>query len=275
MHSWFRFRRFVLAFALLTPACFLHAQEATALLLRLEAVEAEFKAAYAPGALARTLRAQSGEAQGLDLLDAAASKAFRPDAALAAIGRAVAAAKGDAVAGQAAVRAVARLQALRRSYGAMDERQREAFLSRHLSKPVDARRSDLLARMAVVDLREIDRSNQLLLEAVLRTLRREGPGQIEGLPEPMLIAALDALWARGTTSQRARNQIAVAREFERLRHQALLAALPDADVAALLAWRSGEGAEAQRRALVDSYREEVKAGGLRTIRALVRAWPRR
>jgi len=275
MHSWFRFRRFFLAFALLAPACLLHAQEATALLLRLEGVEAEFRAAYAPGALARALRAESDDAQGLDLLDAAASQAFRPDAALAAIGRAVAAAGGDAPQDGAAARAVARLETLRRDYAAMADAQREAFLTRHLAQPPHAPRSELLARMAVIDLREIDRSNQLLLRAVLRTLRREGPGQIAGLPEPMLAAAVDALWSRGTTSQRARNQIGVAREFERLRHQALLAALPDADVAALLTWRSGEGAEAQRRALVDSYREEVKAGGLRTIRALVRAWPRR
>ena len=66
----------------------------------------------------------------------------------------------------------------------------------------------------------------------------------------------------------------VAREFEKQVTQALLAALPDADVAALLAWRNDPQAAAEREALVGTYRAEVKGSGGVALRTLVRAWPR-
>ena len=66
----------------------------------------------------------------------------------------------------------------------------------------------------------------------------------------------------------------VARELEKQVTQALLAALPDADVAALLAWRNDPHAAAEREALLGAYRAEVKAGGAVAIRTMVRGWPR-
>jgi len=76
------------------------------------------------------------------------------------------------------------------------------------------------------------------------------------------------------TSPRPRNLMTVAREFEKLVTQALLLALPDADVAALLAWRNEPQAAAEREALLGSYRAEVKGSGAVAIRTLVRSWGR-
>lgn len=71
-----------------------------------------------------------------------------------------------------------------------------------------------------------------------------------------------------------RNLLTVARELEKQVTQALFGALPDADVAALLAWRNDPHAAAEREALLGAYRAEVKASGAVAIRTMVRGWPR-
>jgi len=123
-------------------------------------------------------------------------------------------------------------------------------------------------------LREVDFSNELLMSAVVKQLARGNAAQFTSLPRQVLDDALDSLWSRGVTSTRQRNLLAVAREIERQVTLVLLSALPDDDVAALLAWRGDVQAEAEREALAGSYRAEVKAGGARAIRAVLRTWPR-
>ncbi|MNT42599.1 hypothetical protein D3C72_1790250 [compost metagenome] len=128
--------------------------------------------------------------------------------------------------------------------------------------------------MTVAEAREIDFSSQLLMSAVVKQLARGNAGQFSSLPDRTLDTALDSLWSRGVTSPRPRNLMTVAREFEKLVTQALLLALPDADVAALLAWRNEPQAAAEREALLGSYRAEVKGSGAVAIRTLVRSWGR-
>jgi hypothetical protein len=98
---------------------------------------------------------------------------------------------------------------------------------------------------------------------VVKQLARGNAGQFTSLPERTLDGALDTLWSRGVTSTRPRNLLIVAREFEKQVTQALLAALPDAEVAALLAWRNDPQAGAERDALVGTYKAEVKGSGAR------------
>jgi hypothetical protein len=133
---------------------------------------------------------------------------------------------------------------------------------------------ELLERMAVGEVREIDFSSQLLMSAVVKQLARGNGSQLSGLPDSTLDMALDTLWSRGVTSTRPRNLMIVAREFEKQVTQALIAALPDADVAALLAWRNDPQAAAEREALVGTYRAEVKGSGGVALRTLVKGWPR-
>jgi hypothetical protein len=263
------------------------AQARAQALLTFEGVPARWQTAYAPGAVVRQQReAMTPEDRtaadaspemrlGLKALDSAASPAFGADTSLAAIAAAVTAAGQDAApVSSAALEAAQHLARLRADYAAMDDAGRAAFFTSHRAQPPDAARADLLARMAVGDLSEVDFSNQLLLGAVVRALVRDGPDQFAGLPDKTLDTAIDTLWSRGVTSQHSHNLMLVMREFERQITQALLAALPDADVAALLAWRSDAQADAEREALVGTYRSEVKAGGARAIRSLLRAWPR-
>jgi hypothetical protein len=128
--------------------------------------------------------------------------------------------------------------------------------------------------MAVADMREVDFSSQLLMTAVVKQLARGNAGQFTSLPERTLDGALESLWSRGVTSTRQRNLLIVAREVERQVTQAQLVSLSNEEAAALLAWRNDPQAGAERDALVDAYKAEVKAGGARAIRAVLRAWPR-
>lgn len=211
----------------------------------------------------------------LQALDAAAARSFDVAASVAAIQQEVAAAgKGGAAPGAQVQAAVARFSKLRADYAAMDDAGKQEFFNRERAKPADPARTELLERMAVADLREVDFSSQLLLSSVAKQLARGNAGQFTSLPDRTLDMAVDTLWSRGITSPRPRNLLTVAREFERQVTQALLAALPDADVAALLAWRNDAQAAAEREALVGSYRAEVKGSGAVAIRTLVRGWPR-
>ncbi|MDH6593978.1 hypothetical protein M2165_003867 [Variovorax sp. TBS-050B] len=268
------------AFALLAPAV-ASAQDRAQALMQFEGVQARYQAAYTPGAVSREARQlleppdQAIADKALAALDAAASRAFDVKDSVAAIRQEVAAAgKGAAAPGAPVLEAVARFAQLRADYAAMDDAAKVAFFNRERAKPADAPRTELLERMAVAELREVDFSSQLLLSAVVKQLARGNAGQYTALPDHMLDMALDTLWSRGVTSPRPRNLLTVAREFERQVTQALLAALSDADVAALLAWRSDPQAAAEREALVGAYRAEVKASGAVAIRTLVRAWPR-
>ncbi|MNP92793.1 hypothetical protein D3C85_53060 [compost metagenome] len=170
--------------------------------------------------------------------------------------------------------AVARLAKLRADYAAMDEPGKVTFFHQQHARPADPARVELLSRMTVAEAREIDFSSQLLMSAVVKQLARGNAGQFSSLPDRTLDTALDSLWSRGVTSPRPRNLMTVAREFEKLVTQALLLALPDADVAALLAWRNEPQAAAEREALLGSYRAEVKGSGAVAIRTLVRSWGR-
>lgn len=276
----FRLLPFLLAGLVLLPGL-ARAQDRAQALLLFEGVQARYQAAYAPGAVARDAR-QLLEApdlaiadKALEALDGAAARAFEPAASVDAIRQEVAAAgRGGAAPGPQVQAAVARLAKLRADYAAMDDAAKVAFFNRERAKPADPVRAELLERMAVADLREVDFSSQLLMSAVVKQLARGNAAQYASLPDRMLEAALDTLWSRGVTSPRPRNLLIVAREFERQVTQALLAALPDADAAALLAWRNEPQAAAEREALVGTYRAEVKASGAVAIRTLVRGWPR-
>ena len=269
------------AAVLLAPAQARAQGRAEALLL-FEGVQARYQAAYAPGAVSRDAHQlleppdQAIAGKAFAALDRAAARAFDVAASVEAIRQEVAVAGqgGGAAPGPQVQAALARLAKLRADHAAMDEAAKAAFIQRQHAKPADAVRTELLQRMAVVELREVDFSSQLLLGAVVKQLARGNAGQYTALPDATLDMALDTLWSRGVTSPRPRNLLIVAQAFERQLAQALLAALPDADAAALLAWRSDAQAGAEREALVGAYRAEVKASGAVAIRTLLRGWPR-
>ncbi|WP_307693979.1 hypothetical protein [Variovorax boronicumulans] len=256
-------------------------QDRAQALLQFEGVQARYQNAYGPGAVSRGARelleppdlAIADKA--LQSLDVAAGRAFDVNASVAAIRQDVAAAgQGAAAPGPQVLEAVARLAKLRADYAAMDEPGKVTFFHQQHARPADPARVELLARMTVAEAREIDFSSQLLMSAVVKQLARGNAGQFSSLPDRTLDTALDSLWSRGVTSPRPRNLMTVAREFEKLVTQALLLALPDADVAALLAWRNEPQAAAEREALLGSYRAEVKGSGAVAIRTLVRTWGR-
>lgn len=257
------------------------AQNRAEALLQFEGVQARYQASYAPGAVARGAKElldpddQAIADKALKALDTAATRAFNTAASVSAIQQEVASAgNGGAALSPQVQAAVARFVKLRTDYTAMSEASRAEFFNRERAKPADPARTELLERMAVADVREIDFSSQLLMSAVVKQLARGNGGQLSSLPDRTLDMALDTLWSRGVTSTRPRNLMLVAREFEKQITQALLAALPDADVAALLAWRNDPQAAAEREALVGTYRAEVKGSGGVALRTLVRAWPR-
>jgi len=256
-------------------------QDRAQALLQFEGVQARYQNAYGPGAVSRSARelleppdlAIADKA--LQSLDMAAGRAFDVNASVAAIRQDVAAAgQGAAVPAPPVLEAVARLAKLRADYAAMDEPGKVTFFHQQHARPADPARVELLSRMTVAEAREIDFSSQLLMSAVVKQLARGNAGQFSSLPDRTLDTALDSLWSRGVTSPRPRNLMTVAREFEKLVTQALLLALPDADVAALLAWRNEPQAAAEREALLGSYRAEVKGSGAVAIRTLVRSWGR-
>ena len=256
-------------------------QDRAQALLQFEGVQARYQNAYGPGAVSRGARelleppdlAIADKA--LQSLDVAAGRAFDVNASVAAIRQDVAAAgQGAAPPTPPVLEAVARLAKLRADYAAMDEPAKVTFFHQQHARPADPARVELLARMTVAEAREIDFSSQLLMSAVVKQLARGNAGQFSSLPDRTLDTALDSLWSRGVTSPRPRNLMTVAREFEKLVTQALLLALPDADVAALLAWRNEPQAAAEREALLGSYRAEVKGSGAVAIRTLVRSWGR-
>ncbi|MDQ0569581.1 hypothetical protein QFZ42_001415 [Variovorax paradoxus] len=264
----------------LTPAMG-WAQDRAQTLLQFEGVHERYQAAYAPGAVSRDARQllepadQALADSALKALDAAATRSFDVAASVAAIRQEVAAAgKGGAAPSPQVLAAVTRFAQLRADYAAKDQAGKFEFFNRERAKPADSVRTELLERMAVADLREVDFSSQLLLSSVVKQLARGNAGQFTSLPDRTLDMAIDTLWSRGVTSPRPRNLLTVARELEKQVTQALLAALPDADVAALLAWRNEPQAAAEREALVGSYRAEVKGSGAVAIRTLVRGWPR-
>jgi len=271
---------FLLLSLLLAPAL-AGAQDRAQSLMQFEGVQARYQAAYAPGAVSRDARQlldppdQAIADKVLAALDTAAARSFDVKASVAAIQQEVAAAgKGGAAPSAQVHEAVARFAKLRADYAAMDDAGKVEFFNRERAKPADPARTELLERMAVADTREVDFSSQLLLSSVVKQLARGNAGQFTSLPDRTLDMAVDTLWSRGVTSPRPRNLLTVAREFEKQVTQALLAALPDADVAALLAWRNDPQAAAEREALVGSYRAEVKGSGAVAIRTLVRGWPR-
>ena len=257
------------------------AQSRAEALLQFEGVQPRYQVSYGPGAVSRGAREllepddQAIADKALKALDTAATRAFNTAASVASIQQEVASAgNGAAAPSPQLLAAVARFVKLRTDYGAMSEAGKAEFFNRERAKPVDPARAELLERMAVADVREIDFSGQLLMSAVVKQLARGNGGQFSSLPDRTLDMALDTLWSRGVTSTRPRNLMLVAREFERQVTQALLAALPDADVAALLAWRNDPQAAAEREALVGTYRAEVKGSGGVALRTLIRAWPR-
>ena len=278
-------RRFLLApvllLSLLLAPALASAQDRAQALMQFEGVQARYQGAYAPGAVSRDARQlleppdQAIAGKALQALDAAAARSFDVAASVAAIQQEVAAAgRGGAAPGPQVQAAVARFSKLRADYAAMDDAGKLEFFNRERAKPADPARTELLERMAVADTREVDFSSQLLLSSVVKQLARGNAGQFTSLPDRTLDMAVDTLWSRGITSPRPRNLLTVAREFEKQVTQALLAALPDADIAALLAWRNDPQAAAEREALVGAYRAEVKASGAVAIRTLVRGWPR-
>ncbi|WP_280808127.1 hypothetical protein [Variovorax boronicumulans] len=271
---------FLLLSLLLAPAL-AGAQDRAQALMQFEGVQVRYQAAYAPGAVSRDARQlldppdQAIADKALAALDTAAARSFDVKASVAAIQQEVAAAgKGGAAPSAQVQEAVARFAKLRADYAAMDDAGKIEFFNRERAKPADPARIELLERMAVADVREVDFSSQLLLSSVVKQLARGNAGQFTSLPDRTLDMAVDTLWSRGITSPRPRNLLTVAREFEKQVTQALLAALPDADVAALLAWRNDPQAAAEREALVGAYRAEVKGSGAVAIRTLVRGWPR-
>jgi hypothetical protein len=274
-------KRLALVLSLLLAPAMAWAQDRAQALLQFEGVQARYQAAYAPGAVSRDARQlldppdQAIADKALAALDTAASRAFDVKASVAAIQQEVATAgKGGAAPSPQVLEAVARFAKLRADYAAMDDAAKVEFFNRERAKPADPVRTELLERMAVADTREVDFSSQLLLSSVVKQLARGNAGQFTSLPDRTLDMAIDTLWSRGITSPRPRNLLTVAREFEKQVTQALLAALPDADVAALLAWRNDPQAAAEREALVGTYRAEVKGSGAVAIRTLVRGWPR-
>jgi len=273
--------RFLLLLPLLLAPLMGWAQNRAEALLQFEGVQARYAASYAPGAVARGARElldpddQAIADKALKALNTAAGRAFNTKASVAAIQQEVASAgNGGAAPSPELLAAVARLVKLRTDYAAMSEAGRAEFFTRERARPADPVRTELLERMAVGDVREIDFSSQLLMSAVVKQLARGNGGQLSSLPDSTLDMALDTLWSRGVTSTRPRNLMIVAREFEKQITQALLAALPDADVALLLAWRNEPQAAAEREALVGTYRAEVKGSGGVALRTLIRAWPR-
>lgn len=274
-------KRLALVLSLLLAPAMAWAQDRAQALMQFEGVQARYQAAYAPGAVSRDARQlldppdQAIADKALAALDTAASRSFDVKASVAAIQQEVATAgKGGAVPSAQVLEAVARFAKLRADYAAMDDAAKVEFFNRERAKPADPARTELLERMAVADTREVDFSSQLLLSSVVKQLARGNAGQFTSLPDRTLDMAVDTLWSRGITSPRPRNLLTVAREFEKQVTQALLAALPDADVAALLAWRNDPQAAAEREALVGAYRAEVKGSGAVAIRTLVRGWPR-
>jgi hypothetical protein len=273
--------RFPLLLLLLLAPLMGWAQNRAQALLQFEGVQARYQASYAPGAVARGAREQLEPVdqaiadKALKALDVAAARSFDVNASVAAIQQEVeAAGKGAAAPSPQVLAAVNRFAQLRTDYTAMSEAGRAEFFQRERARPADPVRTELLGRMAVADTREVDFSSQLLLSAVVKQLARGNGDQFTSLPDRTLDMAVDTLWSRGVTSTRPRNLLIVAREFEKQVTQALLAALPDADAAALLAWRNEPQAAAEREALVGTYRAEVKASGAVAIRTLVRGWPR-
>ncbi|MET3917074.1 hypothetical protein ABID97_003856 [Variovorax sp. OAS795] len=271
----------VLLLSLLLAPALASSQDRAQALMQFEGVQARYKGAYAPGAVSRDARQlleppdQAIAGKALQALDAAAARSFDVSASVAAVQQEVAAAgRGGAAPGPQVQAAVARFSKLRADYAAMDDAGKLEFFNRERAKPADPARTELLERMAVADTREVDFSSQLLLSSVVKQLARGNAGQFTSLPDRTLDMAVDTLWSRGITSPRPRNLLTVAREFEKQVTQALLAALPDADIAALLAWRNDPQAAAEREALVGAYRAEVKASGAVAIRTLVRGWPR-
>lgn len=274
-------KRLALVLSLLLAPAIAWAQDRAQALMQFEGVQARYQAAYAPGAVSRDARQlldppdQAIADKALAALDTAASRSFDVKASVAAIQQEVATAgKGGAAPSAQVLEAVARFAKLRADYAAMDDAAKVEFFNRERAKPADPVRTELLERMAVADAREVDFSSQLLLSSVVKQLARGNAGQFTSLPDRTLDMAVDTLWSRGITSPRPRNLLTVAREFEKQVTQALLAALPDADVAALLAWRNEPQAAAEREALVGAYRAEVKGSGAVAIRTLVRGWPR-
>ncbi|WP_429609763.1 hypothetical protein [Variovorax sp. W2I14] len=274
-------KRLAFVLSLLLVPAMAWAQDRAQALMQFEGVQARYQAAYAPGAVSRDARQlldppdQAIADKALAALDTAASRSFDVKASVAAIQQEVATAgKGGAAPSPQVLEAVARFAKLRADYAAMDDAAKVEFFNRERAKPADPVRTELLERMAVADTREVDFSSQLLLSSVVKQLARGNAGQFTSLPDRTLDMAVDTLWSRGITSPRPRNLLTVAREFEKQVTQALLAALPDADVAALLAWRNDPQAAAEREALVGSYRAEVKGSGAVAIRTLVRGWPR-
>lgn len=272
---------FLLLPALLMAPLMGWAQGRAEALLQFEGVPARYQASYAPGAVARGAKEllEPEDAaiadKALRALDTAAGRAFNARASVAAIQQEVASAgTGGAAPSPEVLAAVGRFVKLRSDYAAMSEAGKAEFFNRERARPADPARTELLERMAVGDVREIDFSSQLLMSAVVKQLARGNGGQLSGLPDSTLDMALDTLWSRGVTSTRPRNLMIVAREFEKQVTQALIAALPDADVAALLAWRNDPQAAAEREALVGTYRAEVKGSGGVALRTLIRAWPR-
>ncbi len=273
--------RFSLLLLLLPAPLLGWAQSRAEALLQFEGVQQRYQASYGPGAVSRGARElldpddQAIADKALKALDTAAARAFNTKASVAAIQQEVASAgNGGAAPSPQLLAAVARFAKLRTDYAALSEAGKAEFFNRERAKPVDPARAELLERMAVADVREIDFSSQLLMSAVVKQLARGNGGQFSSLPDRTLDMALDTLWSRGVTSTRPRNLLLVAREFERQVTQAQLAALPDADVAALLAWRNDPQAAAEREALVGTYRAEVKGSGGVALRTLIRAWPR-
>ena len=276
----FFFAPFLVLLLVLAPAI-ARAQDRAQALLQFEGVQARYQAAYAPGAVARDAREllepvdQAIADNALKALDGAAARSFDVAASFAAIQQEVAVAgKGAAAPSPQAVAAVARFAQLRADYAAKDQAAKFEFFNRERAKPADPARTELLERMAVADMREVDFSSQLLLSSVVKQLARGNAGQFTSLPDRTLDMAVDTLWSRGVTSPRPRNLLTVARELEKQVTQALLAALSDTDVVALLAWRNDPHAAAEREALLGAYRAEVKAGGAVAIRTMVRGWPR-
>lgn len=275
------FFRFSLLLLLLPTPLMGWAQSRAEALLQFEGVQQRYQASYGPGAVSRGARElldpddQASADKALKALDTAAARAFNTNASVAAIQQEVASAgNGGTAPGPQLLAAVAHFVKLRTDYAAMSDAGKAEFFNRERAKPVDPARAELLERMAVADVREIDFSSQLLMSAVVKQLARGNGGQFSSLPDRTLDMALDTLWSRGVTSTRPRNLMLVAREFERQVTQAQLAALPDADVAALLAWRNDPQAAAEREALVGTYRAEVKGSGGVALRTLIRAWPR-
>jgi len=273
--------RFSLLLLLLPTPLMGWAQSRAEALLQFEGVQQRYQASYGPGAVSRGARElldpddQAIADKALKALDTAATRAFDTKASVSAIQQEVASAgNGGAAPNPQLLAAVSRFVKLRTDYAAMSDAGKAEFFNRERAKPVDPARAELLERMAVAEVREIDFSSQLLMSAVVKQLARGNGGQFSSLPDRTLDMALDTLWSRGVTSTRPRNLMLVAREFERQVTQALLAALPDNDVAALLAWRNDPQAAAEREALVGTYRAEVKGSGGVALRTLIRAWPR-